>query len=87
MGVEARAVVGGDGVGGLERVLRGGVSKEGGVRGYVVPGVVFVDVVCGVEVTGTEFEGVGTFEVGEGVVGAVGGWVFWFWFWFWFLMR
>ena len=78
-------VVGGDRVQGLEGVLGGGVSEEGGVGGYVVPGVVFVDVVGGGEVAGAEFEGGGKFVVCEGVVRAVGGWVLWFWvFWFWY---
>ncbi len=40
----------------------------------MVPGVEFENVVCGGEVAGAEFEGVGAFEVVEGVVGAVGGW-------------
>lgn len=45
MGVEAGAVIGGDGVGGLEGVLGGGVGVECGVWRHVVPGVEFVDVV------------------------------------------
>ena len=72
MAVEAGAVVGGDGVGGLEGVLGGGVGVELGVWCYVVPSVEFVDVVRGAEVAGAEFEGVRAFEVVERVVGAVG---------------
>lgn len=82
-------VVGGDRVQGLKGVLGRGVFIEGGVRGYVVPGVIFVDVVGGGEVAGAEFEGGGKFVVCEGVVRAVG-WYIWFRFVirFWgFLMR
>ena len=50
---------------------------EFGIGCDVVPGVVFEDVVGGGEVAGAEFEGVAAFEVGEGVVGAVG-WGGWF---------
>ena len=46
----------------------------------MVPGVEFEDVVCGGEIAGAEFEGIGAFEVVEGVVGEVGEW-------FWFLRR
>lgn len=62
---------------GLKGVLGGGVFVEGGVGGYVVPGVELVDVVCWGEVPGAEFEGVCAFEVRERVVGEVR-WYFWF---------
>ena len=64
---------------GLEGILGGGVVFECGVGGYVVPGVVFVDIVRGAEVAGAEFERVCAFEAGERVVGAVG-WSFCFCF-------
>lgn len=84
MPVEARSVVGGDGVLPLEAVLALGVQFVGGVWEDVVPGVVGEDVRGGGEVAVAELEGGGAVFWGGGAGGAggeVGGKGLEWWWW------